>query len=128
LSGISSIHISAKLGLSKLLSDNTILCPSTGISIFIFGNKLKDGSIVLADGVRKEFEIAKQLNTKLVPIGATGLMAEELYNEMIANFSKFYEDRYLDSFTKLGDKSLSHDELIKVTIQFINQILPSDGK
>lgn len=100
----------------------------SGISIFIFGNKLKDGIVIPADGVRKEFEIAKEQGTKLIPVGATGSMAEELFNEMISSFEKYYEDKHIDAFKKLGDKSLSEAELIKSTIMFINQILQSNGK
>ena len=46
-----------------------------GIAVFIFGNKLQAGSVVPANGVRREFEIAKANGLLLIPIGATGFMA-----------------------------------------------------
>jgi hypothetical protein len=55
-----------------------------GIALFFFGNKEVDGKIVLADGVRKEFEIARTQGVATLPIGATGSMAAELAAEMLA--------------------------------------------
>ena len=44
-----------------------------GVGIFIFGNKVVDGKIVIGDGVIEEFEIAKSRGLKIIPIGSTGL-------------------------------------------------------
>lgn len=51
------------------------------IAIFIFGNKQQDGGVVLANGMKEEFEIAKAHNLKLIPIPITGYQARNLYNE-----------------------------------------------
>ncbi len=93
-----------------------------GISIFIFGNKIDNGEVVLAKGVRREYEISKEKHTHLVPIGATGLMAEQLFNEMLADFGKHYPDKFLPAFKKLGDTNLSPEDLIEASIDFIKQI------
>lgn len=57
----------------------------SGISIFIFGNKLVDGKVVLSNGIREEFEISKSLGNILIPIGNTGFMAKELWDEVISD-------------------------------------------
>jgi hypothetical protein len=64
-----------------------------GIAFFIFGNK-KDsaGNIVLADGVRKEFQIAHEQGAIPLPIGGTGSMAKDLADEVLANFTKYCPD------------------------------------
>lgn len=56
-----------------------------GIALFFLGNKEEQGKIVPADGVRKEFEIAKAQHAITLPVGATGSMAAELSVEMLAD-------------------------------------------
>jgi hypothetical protein len=95
-----------------------------GISIFIFGNKIVDGTVVFADGVRKEFEIAKEQNILLVPVGATGSMGKELYSELLDNFSKYYgSNDQIEYFKELGNEDASPDELIKSILTFITKII-----
>lgn len=60
-----------------------------GIAIFLFGNKRdKNGSIVLADGVEQEFEIAKALGLKLIAVGATGWVAEKIAKDLVESSTK----------------------------------------
>jgi hypothetical protein len=47
-------------------------------------------TVVPANGVRGEFEIAKELGLMLIPIGATGYMAQELWKELTDNFGSYY--------------------------------------
>lgn len=95
-----------------------------GISLFIFGNKLKEGTVVLADGVRKEFEIAKAQKVFLIPVGATGFMAKELYNEVEKEFSKYFgSGDHLTAFKSLDDNSATPEQLIKSILNFINKII-----
>ena len=49
-----------------------------GISIFMFGNKIADGKVIVADGMEEEFEIAKKNESVLIPLGFTGWKAQEL--------------------------------------------------
>jgi hypothetical protein len=95
-----------------------------GISVFIFGNKLKDGKVVIADGVQKEFEIAKAQNVLLIPVGATGFMAKQLYDEIFKEFSKHFGSvDNLESFKALDDSSATPDQLVKSILNFINKII-----
>ncbi|WP_455542935.1 SIR2 family protein [Intestinibacter sp.] len=97
-----------------------------GISIFLFGNKLdknKDISI-LADGVRLEFEIAKKRNNVLVPIGATGYMAEQLWEEVYNNLEEYYpnaDDKLKDLFLSLNEYT-DCDTLIDNIVLFIDKL------
>lgn len=56
-----------------------------GIALFFLGNKKVGGRIVSADGVRREFEIAKAQGAAALPIGATGWVSAELSAEMLTN-------------------------------------------
>ena len=49
-----------------------------GVSLFLFGNKEVNGSVVPADGVRSELRIARELGSVTIPVGATGSMAAML--------------------------------------------------
>ena len=63
-----------------------------GVSIFLFGNKLVDGEVKLANGMQEEFDIAYNKGHSLLPIGYTGYKALELWNEINTNFEKYYPD------------------------------------
>ncbi|ECT8550021.1 hypothetical protein B0011_18925, partial [Salmonella enterica subsp. diarizonae serovar 48:i:z] len=54
-----------------------------GFSIFLFGNKQSNDEIVLSNGMREEYEISKNKKNIILPIGATGYMARELWEEEI---------------------------------------------
>ena len=68
----------------------TDMISHAGIAIFVFGNKIKDGNVVIADGLIKEFEIAKNNGLLLIPVGATEYATREIYN-------KLSRDGYFDS-------------------------------
>jgi len=96
----------------------------SGISIFIFGNKIVDGKLVLADGVEKEFMIAKQQNSLLIPIGATGFKSKELWDIVLEDYENIFgSNEDIELFRKLGDEKLEPSELIKITIELINKII-----
>lgn len=93
----------------------------TGISIFIFGNKLKDGKIIDADGLEKEFEISILNNSLVIPIGATGYVAEKLWKRILEKYDKYFSKvEHKNLFIKLGDDKLSEDEMVSTIIEFIN--------
>ncbi len=78
----------------------------SGIVIFLFGNKIKDGVIVSSDGLIKEFEIARSSGLLLLPVGATEYATREVYNKLLEegyfNSSDFPPSirKYID---QLGD-------------------------
>lgn len=96
-----------------------------GIILVFMGNKLVEGKVVNADGVRKEFEIAKRLGLALVPIGGSEFMARELWEEVSANFTEFYPNcssEVTEAFSRLGAKFEQPSECISKVIDFLNLI------
>ncbi len=61
-----------------------------GIAIFVFGNKIKDGKIEIADGVDKEFRIAISQGLIPIPIGATGYISKIISDEILKTPESFY--------------------------------------
>lgn len=62
-----------------------------GIAIFVFGNKKdEDGNNKLADGIKREFEIARQHGVVPIPVPATGYMAKEIFDEISKDFKTVY--------------------------------------
>jgi hypothetical protein len=93
-----------------------------GVALFIFGNKLDGGKVVPANGVRREFEIAKEKGLLLIPIGATGFMAKDLWQELIANFGTYYPAHATlrPLFESLGDGA-DPKKLIDTVIEIISK-------
>lgn len=93
-----------------------------GIAIFLFGNKLNENGIVLSNGMREEYEIAKRKGLFLVPVGATGYMTEQLWieknAEMQGNASISTEIKTL--FAQIGDSEIKAEELIDFIIKIID--------
>lgn len=93
-----------------------------GISIFFMGNKMQNGGIVNADGVQKEFEIAEKLGLLLIPVGASGYMAEKLWEQVIADRKKYYPnatDKFVEAIKSLGDKVAEPDMLISKIVDVL---------
>jgi len=97
---------------------------NAGIAIFLFGNKInKKGEIIKADGVVEEFKIAVQQGLKVLPVGATGYIAKDLWEQVRDNFNDYYNDSRLENlFLGLGDQNKSPEELIKLLIEIITII------
>ncbi len=61
-----------------------------GIAIFILGNKVDREGVVKSEGVRREFEEAKRRGLYLIPIGAFGGIAKDLWVEVEANLAEYF--------------------------------------
>lgn len=82
----------------------------SGIAIFLFGNKLKDGVVVVADGLIKEFEIAKSNGLLLIPVGATEYASRQIYCQLL-------EEGYFDS-----------ESFPEASRKFLNQICDKESE
>lgn len=101
-----------------------------GVSIFIFGNKYDEEKkdIVLANGMKQEFDIAIKQHNLIVPVGCTGYIAYEIWKEINENLSKYYtnvDDELTNAFKKLNDKCET-SQLIDNILSFI--VLFRNGK
>lgn len=96
---------------------------SAGIAIFFMGNKVVGGQTVIADGVKKEFEIAHELGVALIPVGCSGYMAKELWDEVMADISKYYDETnndLINAINELGVEVEKPEQLISKIINVID--------
>lgn len=106
------------------------LISECGIVIFMFGNKLdkKEGTdeetVVEANGVIREFDIAVDKNAKVVPIGVTGYASRKLWERVINDFEKYYSDfpHLKDKFIKLGEDGIDFNQLINIVTDIVTEI------
>ena len=80
----------------------------SGIALFLYGNKLEGDKVVASNGIHSEFEIAKQNGLFVIPVGKTGYVAKELWDEVSGNFDDLYpniDPKIKDLFLQLGDEN-----------------------
>jgi hypothetical protein len=85
--------IKEKMGNSAMFSRyQRELIDQAGIALFIIGNREVNGRLVNASGVREEFEFSKSEGLYLIPVGASGSMAQELWKEVMTNIGKYFPE------------------------------------
>jgi hypothetical protein len=95
-----------------------------GISIFVFGNKLMDSSIIEANGVMREFEISKDKGCICIPIGLTGFASKSIF-EIISKEPKiFYENpnEIMPFLELLADPKTTFTEALKLIDKLLKQL------
>jgi hypothetical protein len=99
----------------------------SGVSIYVFGNKIEDGNLVNANGVASEFEIAHKLGNLVVPIGATGSISKELWEKVKKDFTSYYpmftNPDLEETFDNLNNEKLSNRELVDEIIKFVQMLV-----
>lgn len=96
-----------------------------GISIIVFGNKKDDtGKNILANGVRREFEIAIAQGLIPIPVALTGYVAQEIFDEIMKEPKRFYgdNDRTIELVKELSDGTLTPEEAAKKIVSIIQTI------
>lgn len=96
-----------------------------GIAIIIFGNKKNDkNEIILANGVKREFEIAIEQGLIPIPIAATGFMTKEIYDEVMKTPEDFYKglEWIIPKIQELSDEATSTTDIIDKVIKIIKRI------
>lgn len=90
-----------------------------GISIFLFGNKLQNGNLILSNGMQEEFDISKRNGNVLIPVAATGYMAKQLWdNEMNKESAKEVENE----MQALSKENISLDELRSNILSILKKV------
>lgn len=96
----------------------------SGVSIFIFGNKVdENGKLINANGLKEEFEISKENKNIIVPVGITGYKAREIWRDVNNNFDSYYKnssEKLKKLFAKLNTEQ-NYEKLIDIIIEFINE-------
>lgn len=96
-----------------------------GIVVFIFGNKNDgQGNIILANGVKREFEIAIAQGLIPIPIASTGYITQEIFDEILKTPEKFYNgiEWIIPIVKELTSDKLSREEIINKVITIIQKI------
>ncbi len=95
-----------------------------GISIFIFGNKMKNEEIITADGVIKEFEISHRRGNICVPIAFTGYASRTIYDEILSKPEEYYKntEKAVPILKELADNSISDSDKINRIITLLELI------
>ena len=98
-----------------------------GTAIFLYGNKLEGGKVVLSSGMRQEFDIAKEKGLFILPIGATGFIAEEIWSEIKSSIDHIYEkhkniEELKKLFIAMGDKTAEPEGLTKMIFAFLEKL------
>lgn len=93
------------------------LISKASTSIFLFGNKVEDGELVLSNGMQEEFEISKEMGNIIIPIASTGYKARDIYNLMIED-NDLLSNHYL-----LNLKELAEEKKAKNVVDIILKII-----
>ena len=94
-----------------------------GAAVFLFGNKLRDGNVVLSDGMLQEFDIAREKGLAVIPVGATGYIAGELWNKVMADLSSYYPQRagdFKSLLETLGKADAEPSVLVDAVIKILD--------
>lgn len=98
----------------------------SGIVLFFMGNKTKGDEIVLADGVREEFEIAHEQGVFLIPIGCSGYVSKELWDKVMDDFEHYYphaDDDLKNQLLDLGVDVQDPKELISKIVTILESVI-----
>jgi hypothetical protein len=87
-----------------------------GIAIFLFGNKRNDrGTIIAADGMREELAIAQSKGLKIIAVGATGWVAQEIANDLAGSLSG-RSKAFLKAFEIANNPSADIGSMVKAVL------------
>lgn len=97
----------------------------SGLAIFVFGNKLKDDNVILADGLREEYALCKDAGAIIIPIGATGYVSKEIWEEALSDLVAFYgakADLVRDAFMRIGDETSDPEIILDAAISMVRAL------
>jgi hypothetical protein len=98
---------------------------NAGFVVVIAGNRDRGSGLEPSPGVREEVAIARQQGKYVIPIGATGWVAKDVWEELRADFGNIYPTGTpRDSFDALGDETKSNDELLGAMMRLIRFLTP----
>ncbi len=99
-----------------------------GIAVFLFGNKaVGEDDLDVADGMIKEFEIARAQGVVVIPVGATNAAAKVLSDRVLAEPSKFIPELGPDGADAIGRLSGTTDDLTTLLDPLMDLIAKLQG-
>ncbi len=94
-----------------------------GSCIFISGNKLDNGNVVPANGVKSEFDICCQQGKYPIPLGATGHIAKDLWTTVKNDLDTYFSGKDVQAdFEIIGDLQKSEEDLIAAVLRILETI------
>jgi hypothetical protein len=97
---------------------------TAGFAVFVAGNKLDDGKIVPAGGVRQEYELAVAAGAYPLPVAATGWVAQEMHDEVLGRFDELLPGAPRDAFELLGRPDATDDEILSSLRRILDALTP----
>lgn len=97
----------------------------SGVSIFLFGNKLVDGEIVQANGLIREFEISKSKGNICIPVGCTGYASKVISDLILESPEEYFENHSVIAplVEKLIDSDIPLPQKVDIVIEILNKIV-----
>lgn len=99
-----------------------------GIALFIFGNKAEGVAIVVADGVLREFEIARTQGVAVLPVGGTRFAAKILADKVAANPNDLMPELDSDGRAQLAALATDTVDLMSLIEPIIKLVRKLQGK
>lgn len=94
-----------------------------GICLVVGGNKLENGQVIAAGGVREEAKITWDSGKIVLPIGATGHVARELWDTIEQDPKKYFAGADVSKQLEvLGDSASSVEKLVEAVIDIVKQL------
>ncbi len=102
------------------------MAAQAGASIFLAGNKLEGTNVIASPGVFAEFEAAKKNQHFIIPIGASGHAAKQIWDEVVADSSRYFGAiEVKQELTVLGDPASTNEEIIEGVLSILNKVRTS---
>jgi len=97
----------------------------SGISIFLFGNKVNEGKIVEANGLIREFEISMEKGNICIPVGCTGYATKVITDIVLNNPSGYYDncEVIVPLIQKLADSEIALSDKVNIIIDILNEVV-----
>lgn len=99
------------------------MAAQAGVSIFVVGNKMKDGKVVESPGVMAEFEEARENHHFIIPVGATGHASMTIWKRLASDLKTFYG--VIDvkrEFDAIGSSGSSNEDLVASVLEIMRKI------
>ena len=96
------------------------LLQQNNVVIFIYGHHYKNGISTGSKGVYEEFQMAKELNLKIIPIGSTGYESARIWEEVKEYIIDYpYLEKYIDSLKTETNPS----KIVKIVHEILSSLL-----
>jgi hypothetical protein len=92
-----------------------------GSVVFVAGNRENTAGVIeLSEGVSQEFEIARAQKRFIIPIGATGYVAKNIWHEAMTHLDIYYPGLDIrDQLSRLADANASAEDLVETILNLV---------